>query len=59
MLTPTTLTREYEALRRVFSWGETELLRANLMGLDAAFVNDDTRDQLKKRFVAAYGSGAV
>jgi adenosine deaminase len=59
MLTPTTLSREYEALRRVFGWSGTELLRANLMGLDAAFIKDDMREQLKKRFVAAYGSRAV
>ena len=59
MLTPTTLTREYEALQRVFGWGGAELLRANLMGLDAAFTTDAVKAQMKKRFLAAYGSGDV
>jgi len=59
MLTPTTLTQEYEALRRVFHWGDEELLRANLMGLDAAFTTDAVKVQMKKRFLKAYGSGSV
>jgi adenosine deaminase len=50
MLTPTTLTKEYEILHRVFNWGEQDLVRANLMGLDAAFVDDDVKLRLKKRF---------
>jgi hypothetical protein len=51
MLTPTTLTREYESLQRVFSWSEQDLLRANLMGLDAAFVDNGLRQQLRKRYL--------
>src|ERR1700693_1355120 len=43
MLTPTTLTNEYECLQRVFHWTEQDLLRANLMGLDTAFVDDDVK----------------
>jgi adenosine deaminase len=50
MLTPTTLTNEYECLERVFNWTEQDLLYANLMGLDAAFVDDDVKQRLKKRF---------
>jgi adenosine deaminase len=57
MLTPTTLTREYESLQRVFSWSEQDLLRTNLMGLDAAFVDDGVRHQLRKGLLEAY-SGA-
>jgi adenosine deaminase len=54
MLTPTTLTREYESLQRVFSWTEQDLLRANLMGLDAAFIDDGVKQQLRKCFLKAY-----
>jgi len=54
MLTPTTLTIEYERLQRVFDWGEQELLRTNLMGLDAAFVEDGVKQQLKKRLLPGY-----
>jgi adenosine deaminase len=49
MLTPTTLTREYESLQRVFAWTEQDLLRANLMGLDAAFIDNGVKEQLRKR----------
>jgi adenosine deaminase len=55
MLTPTTLTREYETLQRVFNWNEQDLLSANLMGLDAAFVDDRLRQCLRKRLLEADG----
>jgi adenosine deaminase len=58
MLTPTTLTREYESLRRIFDWTEQDLLRVNLMGLDAAFVGNEVKLKLKKRFLEAY-SGSL
>jgi hypothetical protein len=45
---------EYESLQRVFNWSEQDLLRANLMGLDAAFVDDEVKHQLKKHFLEAY-----
>ena len=54
MLTPTTLTREYEELRRVFGWGQEEFLRANLMGLDAAFVDSTVKQRLRERLLEAY-----
>jgi adenosine deaminase len=57
MLTPTTLTIEYERLQRVFNWGEQELLRTNLMGLDAAFVGEGVKHELRKRFLGPH-SGA-
>lgn len=52
MLTPTTLTREYESLARVFNWGEKELLNTNLMGVDAAFIDDAAKQALKQRLLA-------
>jgi adenosine deaminase len=51
MLTPTTLTREYESLQRVFNWTGQELLQMNLMGLEAAFVDDEVKQQLRKRLL--------
>jgi adenosine deaminase len=54
MLTPTTLTREYESLQRAFNWTEQDLLRANLMGLDAAFVDDAVKQPIGKRILEAY-----
>ena len=55
MLTPTTLTREYESLQRVFNWSEEHLLKTNLMGLDAAFVGDEEKQQLRRRLLDLYG----
>jgi adenosine deaminase len=57
MLTPTTLTKEYEILHRVFHWTKQDFQRANLMGLDAAFVENEVKQQLKKRLLDAYGGG--
>jgi len=54
MLTPTTLTKEYEILHRVFNWSEQDFLRANLMGLDVAFAEDGVKQQLRRRFLEAY-----
>jgi adenosine deaminase len=55
MLTPTTLNKEYESLQRVFNWTGQELLQANLMGLDAAFVEDGVKQQHRKHLLVAYG----
>jgi adenosine deaminase len=54
MLTPTTMTKEYEHLSRVFGWGAPEFLRANQMGLDAAFVDHEAKQRLAKRIREAY-----
>jgi adenosine deaminase len=52
MLTPTNLNREYESLQRVFDWNEQEFLNTNLMGVDAAFMDDVTKQQVKKLLLA-------
>jgi len=58
MLTPTTLTREYESLERVFHWSAQDLLLTNLMGVDAAFANRELKQHLRDRFLEVYG-GAI
>src|SRR5579864_5974091 len=55
MLTPTTLTGEYESLQLVFDWTKQDLLHANLMGLDAAFVEDSVKHQFRENLLEAYG----
>jgi adenosine deaminase len=55
MLTPTTLISDYESLQRVFNWSEQDFLRTNLMALDAAFVEDETKQQIRKRLLEADG----
>ena len=54
MLTPATLTGEYEGLRRVFGWGEEEFLRTNSMGMEAAFAGDEVKERVRKRVMDDY-----
>jgi adenosine deaminase len=53
MLTPTTLTKEYEKLQHVFNWSEQDLLRATLMGMEAAFADEEVKQLLGKRLLHA------
>ena len=46
MLTPATLTGEYEGLGHFFGWGKEELLRTNQMALDAAFTGTDVKEKI-------------
>lgn len=55
MLTPTTLTREYEGLQRTFGWSGEEFLRINQMGVDAAFANDATKVRIRERLAEGFG----
>jgi adenosine deaminase len=57
MLTPTTLTREYEEVRRAFGWGIEDFLRANLMAVDAAFVDHAVKVTLRDKLAAGYATG--
>jgi adenosine deaminase len=54
MLTPTTLTREYEKLRDVFSWGPDEFLQTNLMAIQAAFVDAGIKEKLAARLIDSF-----
>jgi adenosine deaminase len=58
MLTPTTMTREYEHLERVFHWNGRDFLRSNLMGLEAAFIDAEGKRRLREKFLEAYGESA-
>lgn len=49
MLTPTTLTAEYEGLHAHFGWGMSEFLQTNLMAIDAAFCDEGTKAELRKK----------
>jgi len=55
MLTPTTMTKEYEHLQRAFRWNKQDLLCTNIMGLEAAFVDGGSREKLNKALLEAYG----
>jgi len=59
MLTPTTMTAEYEGLRRVFHWGREEFLRTNLMAVDAAFAGEVVKAQLRRQLAEAYSPGLI
>jgi adenosine deaminase len=53
MLTPTTLTKEYESLQHVFNWREQEFFRTNALGVDAAFADNEIKLRLKKSLMDA------
>jgi len=55
MLTPITLTGEYEGMHRVFGWGKEDFLRSNLMGLEAAFAGDEVKAKVRQRLLDGYG----
>lgn len=54
MLTPTTLTAEYEGLQRVFGWGKEEFLRTNRMAVEAAFADAPVKERLSLRLANSY-----
>ena len=57
MLTPATLTGEYEGLAKTFGWMADELLQTNVMGIDAAFVTDDVKQRVRKTLMESYANG--
>jgi adenosine deaminase len=56
MLTPATLTGEFEGLARVFGWGRTEFLRTSEMALEAAFAADSVKEKLRLRLTESYAT---
>jgi len=58
MLTPITLTIEYERLAKTFGWGVEEFQKTNLMGVDAAFAEDEVKQRLRKTLLEAYAVAA-
>jgi len=54
MLTPATLTGEYRGLQETFEWSARDLLDANLLGVEAAFVERSVKDKLRKLLVDSY-----
>ena len=51
-ITNVTLEQEYARLREHFGWGEAELRACNAMALEAAFLDEATRERLRGRVVA-------
>ncbi|MGO9589950.1 MAG: adenosine deaminase [Candidatus Acidiferrales bacterium] len=56
MLTPATLTSEYLGLEETFGWTAQDLLDANLLGVQAAFVEQNVKEKLRKRLLDSYAS---
>lgn len=53
-LTPITLSREYEKLAETFGWGKEEFLRCNLNAVQAAFIPESLKADLKRRMLQGY-----
>ena len=58
-LTATTLTREYELMRRHFGWTSEMLAASNLAALRHAFADDATKGALTGRLLAATAPATV
>jgi adenosine deaminase len=54
MLTPTTLTLEYEKLAQTFGWSAKDFLQTNLMGIDAAFAHETVKARIRKRLLEEF-----
>ena len=59
MLTPTTLTAEYCGLEKTFGWNMQDLLDANLLGVEAAFVEQTVKEKLRARLLGSYASAGA
>lgn len=59
MLTPTTLTAEYCGLEKTFGWNMQDLLDANLLGVEAAFVEQTVKEKLLARLLGSYASAGA
>lgn len=53
-LTGTTLNKEYQKLVETFGWTIDDLLQVNLNAVDAAFISDDEKDELKTKLKSSY-----
>ena len=54
MLTPVTLRIEYEGMQKTFGWTLEELRDTNLLAVDAAFVDETTKQRLRTRIMESY-----
>jgi adenosine deaminase len=56
MITPVTLTQEYEQLHQIFGWGKQQFLRCNLAAVRAAFLPQAKKDELEQRLQSAFAA---
>ena len=49
-----TLASEYAKLNKLFGWKKEDFLKANLEAVRHAFVDDDTKAQLRRKLLEAY-----
>ncbi|HEX6879140.1 MAG TPA: hypothetical protein VF135_02150, partial [Terriglobales bacterium] len=52
-ITDITLEQEYENLRRVFGWTDSDFMQCNLNALEASFIPDDLKRTLAARIRSA------
>ena len=56
MITPITLTQEYEQLHHIFRWNKQHFLQCNLSALQAAFLAEEEKKMLEHRIQKAFAS---
>jgi len=53
-VSPITLTSEYNLLSKTFNWDKSHFLKCNFNALEAAFIDEATKSELKKQLIRAY-----
>lgn len=53
-VTPTDLTREYDQMQQHFGWTKKDFLATNLAAIDAAFADDEIKEELRGKLKTAY-----
>lgn len=56
MITPITLTKEYEQLDHFFGWSKEQFLQCNLFTLQAAFLSEEKKNNLEQRLQEAFAA---
>lgn len=54
MITPVTLSSEYQQVHMAFGWGRSEMLACNLQALQHAFIEEKLRAPLRQQIIQAY-----
>jgi len=54
-ITPVTLSSEYDLMTKVFDWKKEHFLRCNLEAVKHAFCEEELKEILREKIVAAYG----
>lgn len=56
-ISDTTLEEEYHKLAQAFNWKKEHFLQCNLYALEAAFLEEELKEQIRERLLTGFGKG--